>query len=68
MWCLILSEETRETVRGECSERVVGWWTIAADAEGLKEQRVRDAFFIVEPNRNQLMDISRLIDTGVIRN
>jgi NADPH:quinone reductase-like Zn-dependent oxidoreductase len=41
--------------------------TIAADAEGLKEQRVRDAFFIVEPNRNQLMDISRLIDTGIIR-
>ena len=41
--------------------------TIAADAERLKDQRVRDAFFIVEPNRNQLMDISRLIDTGVIR-
>jgi NADPH:quinone reductase-like Zn-dependent oxidoreductase len=41
--------------------------TIAADAEGSKEQRVRDAFFIVEPNRNQLMDISRLIDTAVIR-
>ena len=41
--------------------------TIAADAEGSKEQRVRDAFFIVEPNRNQLMDISRLIDTRVIR-
>jgi len=41
--------------------------TVAADAEGSNEQRVRDAFFIVDPNRNQLMDISRLIDTGVIR-
>jgi NADPH:quinone reductase-like Zn-dependent oxidoreductase len=41
--------------------------TIAADAEGSKEQQVRDAYFIVQPNRNQLMDISRLIDTGVIR-
>jgi NADPH:quinone reductase-like Zn-dependent oxidoreductase len=41
--------------------------TIAADAEGLKEQRVRDAYFIVEPNRNQLMEISRLIDAIVIR-
>lgn len=41
--------------------------TVAADAEGSKEQRVRDAFFIVEPNRNQLMDMARLIDTGVIR-
>lgn len=41
--------------------------TIAADSEGLKEQQVRDAFFIVEPNRNQLINISRLIDTGVLR-
>ena len=41
--------------------------TIAADAERLKQQRVRDAFFIVEPNRNQLIEISRLIDTGVVR-
>jgi len=41
--------------------------TIAADAEGVREQRVRDAFFIVEPNRNQLMNISHLIDTGILR-
>jgi NADPH:quinone reductase-like Zn-dependent oxidoreductase len=41
--------------------------TVAADAEGSKEQRVRDAFFIVQPNRNQLIEISHLIDTGVIR-
>lgn len=41
--------------------------TIASDAEGAKEQRVRDAFFIVEPNRNQLVNISHLIDTGVLR-
>jgi NADPH:quinone reductase-like Zn-dependent oxidoreductase len=41
--------------------------TIAADAERLTQARVRDAFFIVEPNRVQLIKISRLIDTGVIR-
>jgi NADPH:quinone reductase-like Zn-dependent oxidoreductase len=41
--------------------------TIAADAEGVKEQRVRDAFFIVEPNRKQLVNISHLIDPGVLR-
>ena len=41
--------------------------TIAADAEGSKEQRVRDAFFIVEPNRHQLMQITHLIDTGGLR-
>jgi NADPH:quinone reductase-like Zn-dependent oxidoreductase len=41
--------------------------TIAADSEGVKEQRVRDAFFIVEPNRNQLVNISHLIDSGALR-
>jgi NADPH:quinone reductase-like Zn-dependent oxidoreductase len=41
--------------------------TIAADAERLTQARVRDAFFIVKPNRAQLIKISRLIDAGVIR-
>ncbi len=38
--------------------------TIAADAERLSQPRVHDAFFIVEPNRVQLIEISRLIDAG----
>jgi NADPH:quinone reductase-like Zn-dependent oxidoreductase len=41
--------------------------TVAADAEGLNDARARDAFFIVEPNREQLIEISRLIDTGILR-
>ncbi len=41
--------------------------TIAADAERLTQPRVRDAFFIVEPNRVQLIEIARLIDASVIR-
>lgn len=41
--------------------------TIAADAERLTQARVREAFFIVEPNRAQLIKISRLIDAGIIR-
>jgi len=63
-----------DTVGGDTRERSWGVLrnggrlvTIAADAEGLKEQRVRDAFFIVDPNRVQLIEIARLIDAGVIR-
>ncbi len=41
--------------------------TIAADAEHTREQRVKDAFFIVEPNREQLTRISRMIDAGKLR-
>ena len=67
MWCSIQSEETRETVRGEFSKKGGCLVTIAADAEGSKEQRVRDAFFIVEPNRHQLVNIAHLIDTGALR-
>jgi NADPH:quinone reductase-like Zn-dependent oxidoreductase len=41
--------------------------TIAADAEHTSEQRVKDAFFIVEPNREQLSRIARMIDAGKLR-
>lgn len=63
-----------DTVGGETRDRSWGVLkkggrlvTVAADAEGRKQQRVRDAFFIVEPNREQLIEIARLIDEGVIR-
>lgn len=41
--------------------------TIAADVERLSQPLVRDAFFIVEPNQNQLLDIFRLIDAGIMK-
>lgn len=41
--------------------------TIAASEEQTQEGRVRDAFFIVEANRTQLLEIARLIDAGVVR-
>ena len=41
--------------------------TTAADAEQTSEQRVKEAFFIVEPNREQLTRISRMIDSGELR-
>jgi NADPH:quinone reductase-like Zn-dependent oxidoreductase len=63
-----------DTVGGDTRDRSWGTLnkggrlvTIAADAERLTQPRVRDAFFIVEPNRAQLIEIARLIDAGVIR-
>jgi NADPH:quinone reductase-like Zn-dependent oxidoreductase len=41
--------------------------TIAADSEGTKDQRVKDAFFIVEPNAKQLAEIGRLLDAGTMK-
>jgi NADPH:quinone reductase-like Zn-dependent oxidoreductase len=41
--------------------------TIAADSEGTTDQRVKDAFFIVEPNGGQLMEIARLLEAGKLR-
>jgi NADPH:quinone reductase-like Zn-dependent oxidoreductase len=32
-----------------------------------QEQRVKDAFFIVEPNQQQLVDVARLIDAGTLK-
>lgn len=62
-----------DTVGGDTRDRSWGLLrkggrlvTIAADAERLTQPRVRDAFFIVEPNRVQLIEFARLIDAGVI--
>jgi NADPH:quinone reductase-like Zn-dependent oxidoreductase len=41
--------------------------TIAAAAEQTDEQRVRDAFFIVEPSRPQLATVADMIDGGALR-
>jgi NADPH:quinone reductase-like Zn-dependent oxidoreductase len=41
--------------------------TIAADAEGQQEQRVKDAFFIVKPNQEQLVEVARLLDAGILK-
>ncbi|MGB8442539.1 MAG: NADP-dependent oxidoreductase [Candidatus Acidiferrales bacterium] len=41
--------------------------TIAADSEATADQRVKDAFFIVEPNQQQLIEIARLLDAGTLK-
>lgn len=41
--------------------------TIAAQSESTTDQRVKDAFFIVEPNATQLQRIAQLIDQGDLR-
>ncbi len=41
--------------------------TIAADAEGTADQRVKDAFFIVEPNQKQLVEIAKQLDAGHLK-
>lgn len=63
-----------DTVGGETRDRSWGVLrpggrlvTVAADAERFSDSRARDAFFIVEPNRVQLIEIAWLIDAGVLR-
>jgi NADPH:quinone reductase-like Zn-dependent oxidoreductase len=41
--------------------------TIAADSEGTANQRVKDAFFIVQPNQIQLREIAKLLDAGTLK-
>jgi len=41
--------------------------TIAADSETQAEKRTKQAFFIVEPNREQLLEIGKLLDAGDLR-
>ena len=41
--------------------------TIAADSEGTTDPRIKDAFFIVEPNQRQLVEIAKLLDAGKLK-
>jgi len=41
--------------------------TIAADGEATEDQRVKDAFFIVEPNQKQLVEVAQLLDAGTLK-
>jgi NADPH:quinone reductase-like Zn-dependent oxidoreductase len=41
--------------------------TIAADSEATSDDRTKAAFFIVEPNRDQLIKITNLLETGEIQ-
>ena len=63
-----------DTVGGETLERSWGLLkpggklvTIATQSEGSSVPRVREAFFIVEPDGAQLAQLSQLIDTGKLR-
>jgi NADPH:quinone reductase-like Zn-dependent oxidoreductase len=38
--------------------------TIAAESEGTNDERIENAFFIVEPNQKERTEISRLLDSG----
>jgi len=41
--------------------------TISSDVENSTESRIKAAFFIVEPSREQLTEVGRLIDAGELR-
>src|SRR5581483_1631201 len=63
-----------DTVGGETLERSWGLLkpggklvTVAASGEQTTDERIRAAYFIVEPSRPQLLEIARLIDAGALR-
>jgi len=41
--------------------------TIAAESEGTRDQRVKDAFLIVEPSQKQLLEVAKLLDAGTLK-
>src|ERR1043166_1751218 len=63
-----------DTVGGETLEKSWGVLksggkliTVAASGERTTDERIRAAYFIVEPNRTQLAEFARLIDEGALR-
>jgi len=63
-----------DTVGGDTLERSWGvlkpsgrMITIASDGAGTADQRVKNAFFIVEPNQKHLIEIAKQLDAGYLR-
>ena len=58
--------ETLERSRGMLNEggRII---TIVSEVEGTDDPRLKRAFFIVEPNQAQLVDVSKELDAGNLR-
>jgi len=63
-----------DTVGGETLQRSWGvlkpegrMVTIASDVEGTDDPKLKAAFFIVEPNRDQLTEVARMLDAGTLR-
>jgi NADPH:quinone reductase-like Zn-dependent oxidoreductase len=63
-----------DTVGGDTLERSWGvlkpggrMITVASDSEGTADERLKNAFFIVEPNQEQLVEIARQLDAGHFR-
>jgi NADPH:quinone reductase-like Zn-dependent oxidoreductase len=63
-----------DTVGGETLERSWGVLreggrlvTIFSGNEGEMDQRIKDAFFIVEPKQEQLVEITKLLDSGKLK-
>src|SRR5215813_14031986 len=63
-----------DTVGGETLERSWGVLkpggrlvTVAASGEQTTDERIRAAYFIVEPSQTQLAEIARLLDGGTLR-
>jgi len=63
-----------DTVGGDTLERSWGvlkpggrMITIASESAATADQRVKNAFFIVEPNQKQLVEIAKQLDVGQLR-
>jgi NADPH:quinone reductase-like Zn-dependent oxidoreductase len=41
--------------------------TIAVESERTKDERIKKAFFIVEPNQKELIGISQLLERGELQ-
>ena len=72
--CVTELDVVFDTVGGETLER--SWKTlkprgrmvtVVSPAEESADSRARQAFFIVEPNQKQLVEVARLLDAGTLR-
>ena len=62
-----LEGTVQSLVRKPAPGTMMGAHLIVSTAEGSTDPRVKQAFFIVEPNQKQLVEIGDLLDAGRLR-
>ena len=66
-WFSTRSEGRRWRGPGVCSSPEESWSPSPLQEEQTTDERIRAAYFIVEPSRPQLLDIARLIQAGALQ-
>src|SRR5215469_15019234 len=65
--CLILLAATHSDVPSVQLNKGASYYCLATSSESTEDPKVKAAFFVVESSQQQLVELAKLIESGVLR-